>query len=139
MRSLVGLDAGPLAALFIPNDRHHLRAVKFISGGKYAFLTTVPIVTEVIHLLDYSHRNQLRCLEWIRRGAVTIHELSADDWDYILEAMQRYADLRPDFGDVSLVAACDRLHVPRVATIDRDFLVYRIRKRQRLENVFPLT
>lgn len=138
MRSLVGLDAGPMAALFIPDDAHHARAVEFVSGGKFSFFTTVPIITEVLHLLDFSQNNQLRCLEWIRRGAAIIHDLEAADWDYVAEAIAKYADLRPDFGDVSLLAVCDRLHVPRVATTDRDFQVYRIRKQQRLENMFPL-
>ena len=50
--------------------------------------------------------------------------------------MGKYADLPADFADASLLALCERAGIDRIATLDRDFAVYRLRNRKRLVNVF---
>jgi hypothetical protein len=127
-----------LAALFIPDDPHHERAKSFVSGLRASAFTTLAVATEVMYLLDFSTRNQLRFLEWIRRGAIVVMAHEADDWDRYSELIEKYADLPADFADVTLVAACERRMTRFVATIDSDFAVYRYNDRQRFENVFPL-
>jgi predicted nucleic acid-binding protein len=41
-----------------------------------------------------------------------------------------------DFADVSLVAMAERLGISRVASVDRDFAIYRMAGARRFENVF---
>jgi uncharacterized protein len=137
MPRLVALDAGPLAALFIPDDPHHQRATAFMAQLRAPAFTTLPVVTEVMYLLDFSSRNQLRFLEWLRRSAVDVtpHELS--DWERCAELIAKYSDLPADFADVTLVAACERRMTRRVATTDSDFSVYRYKNQYAFENVFP--
>jgi predicted nucleic acid-binding protein len=138
MPRVVALDAGPLAALFIPDDPHHERAKAFVSKLRVPAFTTLPVVTEVMYLLDFSSRNQLRFLEWLRRGAIEVAAHDADDWERCHRLIEKYADLPADFADATLIAACERRGTRRVATIDSDFTVYRYNDRFPFENVFPL-
>ena len=81
MPRLVALDSGPFAALLIPDDPHHQRAMSEFVGQIHApVFTTVSVVTEVMYLLDFSVRNQLRFLEWLNRGAVEIDSMEAGNW-----------------------------------------------------------
>ena len=137
MPNLVALDAGPLVALFVPDDPVHRQAVSFLGQSKARFFTTVPVLTEVMYLLGFHHKNQLRFLQWLRRGAVEIVELQSADWERIEALLEKYADLRPDFADLSLVAACERNGTRKVASIDQDFAVYRYQGRLAFDNIFP--
>lgn len=137
MPKLVGLDAGPMVALFVPDDPVHPHAVSFIGKTKAEFFTTVPVLTEVMYLLGFSQRNQLRFLDWLRRGAIEIVELQAADWERIAILLEKYADLRPDFADLSLVAACEQRATRTIASIDKDFAVYRYQGRSAFDNIFP--
>ena len=136
MPRLVALDAGPLAALFIPDDPFHQRATAFVAQLRVPTFTTLAVVTEVMYLLDFSSRNQLRFLEWLRRGAVEVASLEVGDWDRCAQLIDKYADLPADFADVTLVALCERRLTRRIATIDSDFSVYRYNDRYPFENVF---
>jgi uncharacterized protein len=137
MLRFVALDAGPLAALFIPDDPYHQRAMAFVAQIRVPTFTTVPVITEVMYLLDFSSRNQLHFLEWLRRGAVEVVPLEVGDWERCAQLIAKYADLPADFADVTLVAACERRLTRRIATIDSDFAVYRYNDRYPFENVFP--
>lgn len=136
MLRLVALDSGPLAALFIPDDPFHERAVAFIAQIRVPAFTTVPVITEVMYLLDFSSRNQCKFLEWLRRGAVEIAPLEPSDWERSSQLIAKYADLPADFADVTLVAVCERRQTRRIATIDSDFGVYRYNDRYPFENLF---
>src|SRR5690349_12822772 len=115
MRKDIALDAGPLVALFVPDDIHHERASAFIAHTSVPTFTTMAVVTEVMYLLDFSVRNQLRFLEWIGRGATEVLFHEARDWNRYSELVKKYQDFRPDFADVTLVTACERRQTRRVA------------------------
>jgi predicted nucleic acid-binding protein len=136
MPRLVGVDSGPLAALFIPDDPRHRQAVTFVAELRVPAFTTMAVVTEVMYLLDFSSRNQCRFLEWIRRGAIEVLVHEQEDWERCSQLVEKYADLPADFADTTLVAACERRSTTRVATTDSDFLVYRYRDKHPFENVF---
>ena len=50
--------------------------------------------------------------------------------------LEKFSDLPADFADASLVAMAERLKIRRIATIDKDFLIYRIDGKHPFENVF---
>ena len=137
MLRLVALDSGPLAALFIPDDPFHEKATTFIGEIRVPTFTTVPVITEVMYLLDFSSRNQCRFLEWLHRGAVEIATLEASDWERTSQLIAKYADLPADFADVTLIAVSERRQTRRIATIDSDFDVYRYNDRHPFVNLFP--
>jgi len=129
------IDAGPLIALFDRDDRHHQRAVEFLRGLRVRLVTNLPTLTEAAFVLRFSVEAQSEFLSWARE-ALDIDRNTMDDSPRIITLLQKYRDLPADFADVSLVALAERLNVRRVASVDRDFGIYRLPGRRRFENVF---
>lgn len=53
MRSTL-IDAGPLIALFDRDDQFHNAIKEFLRIYKGYLLTTWPVITEVLHMLDFN-------------------------------------------------------------------------------------
>ncbi len=85
--------------------------------------------------MQVNHEARRDFLDWVQR-AVTIDLGEHGDLRRIGELMDKYQDLPADFADVSLVAMAERLKIHRIATIDSDFLVYRIHGKHPFDNVF---
>ncbi|MCC5647630.1 hypothetical protein LC607_32925 [Nostoc sp. CHAB 5824] len=62
--------------------------------------------------------------------------LTSQDFSRIAELNAQYADLPADFSDLSLVAISERLNVAAIATLDKDFDIYRRYRNQPFERVF---
>ena len=60
---------------------------------------------------------------------------TGSDLPRITEIMAKYADLPADFADAALVAMCERLGISAIATLDRDFDVYRLHDEKAFDNV----
>ena len=132
----VRVDSGPLVALFDASDQYHQDALRFIKAFKGELLTTLAVITEVCHLLDFRVSVQIDCIRWVRAGAVRLVDLIPADLDRIIELTEQCADLPMDFADASLVAVSERLDIRRVATVDRDFYVHRVKGKDAFRNVF---
>lgn len=126
------IDAGPLIALFDRSDRHHQRCLSFLQHYRGILISTVAVVTEVTHLLDFDVRTQIDFIEWIARGAVTLEHVSTEDILRVIELSKKYADLPLDFADASLMAIGERLDVRDVISLDKDFGIYRGRNKRKL-------
>ena len=124
-RTLV--DSGPLIALFDRNDKYHLASVKFIKDNNSELVTTLASVTETLHLLDFNRSAQIDFLGWVNAGAVTLETITSDDLQRIKELTIKYSDLPMDFADACLVFLGEKFNINEVATIDRDFDVYRLK------------
>ena len=120
------VDSGPLIALFNGNDQYHAASVAFIKANRSELITTIASITETLHLLSFSRNAQIDFLEWIYAGAVTIESIETADLDRIIALTKKYADLPMDFGDACLVFLGEKLNIDTIATIDRDFDVYRM-------------
>lgn len=136
MPSIIAVDSGPLIALFDGDDQHHDRALEFVKGLTGDLVTNHAVVTEVTHLLDFSAQAQTDFLRWVLDGGVTLAAITTDDLRYVVELIEKYADLPLDYADGTLVALCERLKIRDVASIDWHFGVYRTRDRKALRNVF---
>lgn len=136
MPSRIVVDSGPLIALFTPEDQHHAQAMRFVQTARAVLTSNWAVVTEVTHLLSFHLHAPLNFLTWIQRGGIELIESDIGDLTRIIELMRKYADLPMDFADASLVALCERLDVRDIASVDRDFRVYRFRGRQSFRNVF---
>ena len=121
------IDSGPLIALFDRSDKYHLASVEFIKKNKSELITTIASVTETLHLLDFSRAAQIDFLGWINAGAVSLEPITSDDLLRIKELTIQYSDLPMDFADVCLVFLGEKLNIASIATIDRDFDVYRLK------------
>ncbi len=127
------IDSGPLIALFDSSDKHHQEAVNFIKTNKYPLITTLASITETLHLLDFNRNAQIDFLEWIHRGAVEIHNIENCDFKRLKDLTEKYRDLPMDFANSCLVHLAEKLNLNTIATIDRDFTIYRIQGRRKFK------
>lgn len=132
----VAVDTGPLTALFDGGDRYHGDALRFLQETRAELLSNLAVVTEVMYLLAFNRRAQTDFLRWVAAGAVTLVQPERADFDRVTQLMEKYADLPMDFTDGLLVAMCERLEIRHVATVDKDFAIYRWKGRGRFINVF---
>lgn len=126
MRKIL-IDSGPLIALFDRNDKYHLASVEFIKNNKSELITTIASITETLHLLDFSRNAQIDFLGWVNAGALNIEQITSSDIARIKELTIKYSDLPMDFADACLVLLGEKLNISSIATIDRDFDVYRLK------------
>jgi predicted nucleic acid-binding protein len=129
------VDSGPLIALFDGSDQYHQSAVDFIKGLSDPLTTNLPVVTEVVYVLDFSIQAQRDFLFWAER-ALHIDIGTREDLPRIRAILEKYKDLPADFADASLVALCERLSTTVVASVDKDFTIYRTRDRRTFRNLF---
>lgn len=130
------VDSGVFIALFDSSDRYYQQAKSFIQNLSGSRLhTNLPVITEVVHMLDFSQQAQQDFLFWVSQ-ATQIDGNTAEDWDRILALLEKYSDLPADFADASLVGLCERLNTRMVASVDSDFTVYRDYARNHFTNVF---
>ena len=127
------VDSGPLIALFDASDKYHNEAINFIKNNKYPLVTTIASITETLHLLDFNRNAQIDFLEWVHRGAVEIYNIENNAFQRLKELTEKYRDLPMDFADSCLVYLAEQLKLDTIATIDRDFTIYRIRGRKKFK------
>ena len=127
------IDSGPLIALFDASDKYHHEAVNFIKTNKYPLVTTLASITDALHLLDFNRNAQIDFLGWVHRGAVEIHNIENNDFKRLKELTEKYRDLPMDFADSCLVYIAEKLKLNTIATIDRDFSIYRIQGRRKFQ------
>jgi len=129
------IDSGPLIALFDASDKYHKVSVNFIKSNKYALVTTIASITETLHLLDFNRNAQIDFLEWISKGAVTIFNIQNNDFKRLKDLTEKYRDLPMDFADSCLVYLAEQLNIYTIATIDRDFTIYRIQGKKKFQTI----
>lgn len=129
------IDSGPLIALFDSSDTYHHKSLDFIKQNKSHLITTIASVTETLHLLDFNRNAQIDFIKWINRGAVEIHNIENLDFQRIRELTEKYRDLPMDFADSSLVLLAEKLGINTIATVDRNFSIYRINGRKKFKIV----
>ncbi|MBS0292034.1 MAG: VapC toxin family PIN domain ribonuclease [Proteobacteria bacterium] len=124
------LDAGPLVALFNPQDRFHAHFRQGIleSAVPMRLHTTWPCITEASHLLGPRHRVAL--LQWVGAGAVQVYPFDSSDLldmcGWILQYTQQPRS-EMDLADASLYWLACETGVAQIFTVDmRDFGRYRL-------------
>ncbi len=127
------IDSGLLIALFDSSDKYHKEAVDFIRTNKYPLATTIASVTETLHLLDFNRKAQIDFMEWVHKGAVELQNIENCDFGRLKALTEKYCDLPMDFADSCLVYLAEKLNLNTIATIDRDFTIYRIQGRRKFK------
>lgn len=124
------LDAGPLVALFHPQDRFHAHFRQSIIEPRVSVQlhTTWPCVTEASHLLGPRHR--LALLQWIGAGAVQVYPFDAADLVEMCGWIAQYTQqprTEMDLADASLYWLACESGVTQIFTVDvRDFSRYHL-------------
>jgi predicted nucleic acid-binding protein len=130
------IDAGPLIALFDRHDNYHHAVAKFLVGTHYHFVSTIAVLTEVSHMLDFNINAQLDFFTWVMKNGVRIVDITQDDIARIVELITKYSDRPMDFADATLVVASEKNALMHIISIDSDFDIYRLPGKRLIENVF---
>jgi len=122
------LDTGPIVALLDVADPEHERCLKMVSDTRQDLVIPVLVLAEVDYWLLklYGHEPWQTFVEDIDRGAYRLHALSEKTLVRAAQLEREYASLDLGLVDASVIAACEELNEPKVATLDRrDFSVVR--------------
>jgi predicted nucleic acid-binding protein len=127
------LDTGVIVALLDRSERHHAICVEAVSTVDAPLVTCEAVIAEACYLLRDVRGAADAVLENVERGVFQI-PLRLDASARALRAlMKRYANVPMDLADACLVHLADGLGTGRILTLDRDFGVYRRRRRRPFE------
>lgn len=124
------LDAGPLVALFDPQEvaYTHYRALLADSSMGWQLCTTLPCIVEASHFLPSLERFEM--LSWIAQGGASIFPVDASQLLEMVSLMRKYTQAprsEMDLADASLVWLAQETGVTTIMTLDvRDFSRYRL-------------
>ncbi len=131
---MILVDTGPLVALFDPKDGEHQRCRKVLRDLRDPLFTTIPVLTEVFHMLSPGSLGAVRLREFLLRGGISVWFMEARALARAFALMSRYADHPMDLADASIVTAAEWLDIRKVFTLDRDdFATYRMQRGHRHE------
>ena len=129
------IDTGLLVAFYDAADRHHGAAIAFFSTCTSQLITTVGCVTETMWLLASDWRVQNEFLDHLAHGVYVCEPLLPEDFSRMAELNKQYFSLPGDFPDLALVAISERLNIAAIATLDKDFDIYRRYRKHPFERV----
>ena len=136
MLNSILIDAGPFIALFDGSDKYHKKMRKFLKEHQYRFVSTLAVVTEVSHMLDFNVQVQQDFYEWIMYKGVLISDINQNDMPRIIELTSKYKDLPMDFADCTLVIAAEKTGIREIISLDKDFDIYRLPGKEKIHNVW---
>jgi uncharacterized protein len=115
------VDAGPLVAAAATADRNHERCVDVLANAARPLIVPSLVVTEVAYFLAdrIGHPAEQAFARSLRDGELLVEPVEPFDWARISELLHQYQDLPLGIVDASVVAACERLGIETLATLDR--------------------
>lgn len=123
---MILIDSGPFVALFNSADKAHQQCVTALKKIQEPLMTTVPILTEVFHILDPSSHQAEYLRNFLSNKGAKLWFMDDDAVSRAFVLMRKYVDHPMDFADASLVVAAERLKIFNIFTLDRnDFETYR--------------
>jgi hypothetical protein len=134
--SRILIDTGLMVAFYDSADQYHDAVVKFYANCTARLITTIGCVTEVMWLLSPDWRVQNEFLNHLAKEVYVCEHLLPEDFSRMVELNAQYADLPGDFSDLALIAISERLEIAAIASLDKDFDIYRRYRKQPFERVF---
>ena len=113
------LDTSVVLAATDRRDRHHRRCRDLLESAAEQLVLPAPTLCEI----DYWMRERVgvgamvAILRDVLAGGYVVEDLTDDDYDRAIEVMDRYEQI--GFVDASVLAICERLEEPKLATLDR--------------------
>ncbi|GAA3797925.1 type II toxin-antitoxin system VapC family toxin [Streptomyces chiangmaiensis] len=126
MRLIV--DAGPVFAYLSADDPDHARSVALLESFDGELVIPQLVLAEVSYFINTRVKRavgtkkaadtELALIEDITAGAFRVEPVEEQDWPRIAELISRYRDFPLGITDASVMAAAERLHTPKIATLD---------------------
>jgi uncharacterized protein len=132
------IDTGPLVALFDRSDRWHKSSYDFLKGYAGTLITSWPVITETVFLLDFHAQAQVDFLSWLEAGGIQLGELNGADIPSIKAMIHKYANVPMDLADATLIRLADRLQINHIVTLDHDFEIYRMANGKAMRNLLEI-
>lgn len=132
MGSRVIADSSFLVALVDRCDARHLWAVEISRDAKPPFLTCEAVLSESWFLLRHARHGPEGLLRLLRLDGLAIIDAWEGDSTALAGLLAKYADVPMSIADAALVRLSERFPEVRVATLDRDFSLYRRHRRERI-------
>lgn len=130
------LDTSVLLAAVDRRERDHAACRKVLEEGERPLVLPAPILPELDYLVSerVGTAPMLLVVRDVIADGYRVYDPDAEDYERIVEIMDRYADQDVGFVDASVLAIAERLDEPKVATLDRrHFSVMRPRHCDALE------
>jgi len=136
MLSSILIDAGPLICLFDSSEKRHKPMKEFLRKHPYRYISTLAVLTEVSHMLDFSVHVQRDFYEWIMCKGVIISDINQNDMPRLIELTGKYSDLPMDLADATLVITAEKTGIKEIISLDKDFNIYRLPGKEKIRNVY---
>ena len=131
---MILIDAGPLVALATPEDQHHEICVDALSELPLPYLTTWPVLAEAAWLVTRPVIFMQSIANSCAAQSLEIRHLAPESISWMTSFMNRYANIRAQVADASLMYLAEAEDIDTIFTIDRrDFSVYRTSENRALK------
>jgi predicted nucleic acid-binding protein len=138
-------DTGFWVGLFDNTDSAHFNCKRFLAQCQEPLITTAPVLTETVHLLNQRRYQQI-ALDFVAlliqlqdKQLFSLFDTGGEHLPRQLELMRQYADLPMDFADASLVLIAEHLGHGRIVSTDkRDFKTYRWKNKHPFQNLLEI-
>ena len=130
------VDAGPLIALVDRGQGEaHRRCTEVLKSLTGPLLTTWSCLTEAMYFLGELRgwSGQQALWRFIERGALLVHSSTEGEKKRMRVLMEEYRDVPMNLADASLVATAEARHLVLVFTLDADFHIYRLNRKDAFE------
>ena len=128
---LIIMDTGPWVALIDRSEERHKECVEWLKDFKGNILSSEAVLTEVLHLLNFSPRGQSAAIDFVLDGAIMLVPASLESLKRAKRLMEKYKDIPMDYADATLISIAEDLSITHVVTFDlKDFGIYRLSSKQ---------
>jgi uncharacterized protein len=120
------IDAGPLVALLSARDAAHVACTQAVGGLVKPLVSSWAVLAEAAWLLRNTQGGLAALLRMVAEDVVVCPVLDAQAADWIESCADRYADLKPQLADLTLLYLAQHEQIDTIFTLDRrDFLVFK--------------
>jgi predicted nucleic acid-binding protein len=131
------LDTGPLVALLDQSESRHSWAAEQLKSIQIPLITCEGVIAEACFLLRAYPAAIANIGNWITRGIIEPRFLLAREAEATFALLKKYSDVPMSFADACLVCLSVQYPEYPIFTLDKDFLVYRRNRRQRIPVLVP--
>lgn len=127
---MIIVDTGVIFAVADAADHDHSACDELLAAHPGELAVPTPVIVESSWLIGdrLGPAAEAAFLRSVAAGELTSVDLTAPDWDRVVELVETYADLNLGLVDASVVTVAERLGVTTIATLNhRDFTVVRPR------------
>ncbi len=130
-------DTGVLLCLIDSTQPKHTAYQNKIISLKKPLITTWSCLTEAMYLALHrgGWKMQQQLGELLLKQLLEIYQIEINDYERLLELMEKYRDRPMDLADATLVLTAEKTGHRQILTLDSDFLFYRIDDRNNFDIV----